>query len=231
MARISLAMLAALIALFAVPSTSPAAGLKNASPPPGVSLPGDVTAAAADADPGTWIVGVRSGGGALARSHGGTRIAGRAWLLPRSRARALGTALRSRHLLDYAEPNRLGRTAQAPAPDPLSPSAGWRDYVVGGAVPPPVTPDSPLIGFVDTQIDIEHPEILGSNITTTGGAALRDFHGTATSTVAAAPANGVGFLGVWPGARALNVPIPDGQGISCAQSANAMLVRSRPVPR
>ena len=85
-----------------------------------------------------------------------------------------------------------------------------------------MTPDSPLIGVVDTQIDVGHPEIVGSNITTTGGASLRDFHGTATSTVAAAPANGVGMLGIWPGARVLNVPLPDGQRISCADSARAI---------
>ena len=39
-------------------------------------------------------------------------------------------------------------------------------------MPPPVTPTSPLIALVDTQIDVDHPEIAGSNITTTGGAAL-----------------------------------------------------------
>ena len=71
------------------------------------------------------------------------------------------------------------------------------------------------------MIDVGHPEIAGSNITTTGGAALRDFHGTATSTVAAAPANGVGMLGIWPGARALNVPLPDGQRITLRRLARA----------
>ena len=40
--------------------------------------------------------------------------------------------------------------------------------------------------------------------------------------MAAAPANGVGMLGIWPGARALNVPLPDGQRITCADSARAI---------
>jgi hypothetical protein len=213
---------AALVALAAVPSPAPGAGLRNAPAPPGVALPGDVSAASVRADPSTWIVGVRAGGGALARDHGATRIAGRAWLVPRGSTRALAAALRSRGLLDYAEPNRLGRRAQAPPPDPLSPQASWRDFVVGAAVPPPVGPDSPLIGVVDTMIDVSHPEIAGSNIATTGGTALSDFHGTATTTVAAAPANGVGMLGIWPGARALNVPLPDGLRISCADSAGAI---------
>ena len=48
-------------------------------------------------------------------------------------------------------------------------------------------------------------------------------HGTATASVAAAPQNGIGILGVWPGARALNVPLRDRAagtdgGITCAAS-------------
>ena len=221
-ARIPLATLAALAALAATTSTAFGAGLANAPSAPSVALPGDASTAAVAADRATWIVGVRAGGGALARAHGARRIAGRAWLVPRSRARALAAALAARGLLDYAEPNRLGRSTQAPAPDPLSGQARWRDFVVGDQVPPAVGPDSPLLGVVDTMIDVSHPEIAGSNITTTGGTGLRDLHGTATTTVAAAPANGVGMLGIWPGARALNVPLPDGQRITCADSARAI---------
>jgi hypothetical protein len=223
--RIPLVALAALAALSAASSPALGADLRNASAPPRVELPGDATAASVDADPDTWIVGTRGGRAAtgLARAHGATRIAGRAWLAPRERTRTLAAALRARRLLDYAEPNRLARTAQAPAPDPLSPSARWRDVVVGDAVPPPVDPAaSPLIAVVDTQIDVTHPELAGSNISTLGGAQLRDFHGTATSTVAAAPANGVGTLGIWPGARTLNVPLPDGASITCADSSRGI---------
>jgi subtilisin family serine protease len=220
-ARTSLAAAGALAALAVASPHALGAGLRNAPAPPRVSLPGDVTASAARTDPDTWIVGVRAGGGALARAHGGERVAGRAFLVPRERANALAAALRSRWLLDYAEPNRLASRAQAPAPDPLSGFARWRDFVVGDAVPPPVTGDSPLIGLVDTPIDESHPEIAGSNISTSGGR-LTDLHGTATSTVAAAPANGVGFLGIWPDARALNVPLPDGRRIACSDSASAI---------
>jgi subtilisin family serine protease len=172
------------------------------------------------ADPATWIVGVRAGGGAIARAYGARRLGGGAFVAPRGRARALASALGG--LLDYAEPNRIGRELQAPPPDPLSPDARWRDFVVGAAVPPAVTPASPLIGLVDTLIDVTHPEIAGSNITTAGGASLTDEHGTATATTAAAPANGVGMLGIWPGARALNLPLRDGQRISCADSVRGI---------
>jgi subtilisin family serine protease len=213
---------AALAALAAAPTPAPAAELHNAPVPPRVQLPGDSSAASTAIDRDTWIVATRAGGAALARAHGGERIAGRAFLVPRGRARALAAALRERSLLDYAEPNRIGATTQAPAPDPLSPFARWRDFVVGGAIAPPVTPDSPLIAVVDTRIDDTHPEIAGSAISAASAGAPRDFHGTATTTVAAAPANGVGFLGIWPGARALNVPLPDGDRITCADSARAI---------
>jgi subtilisin family serine protease len=39
--------------------------------------------------------------------------------------------------------------------------------------------------------------------------------------VAVAPANGVGILGVWPGARALNVPLPP-ERLTCAASASGV---------
>jgi hypothetical protein len=216
---------AALVA-FAVLVLSPAAsaaGLRGAAMVPGVILPGAASAAAVAADPATWIVaarGDRAAGDRLARAYGGRRIAGGAWEVSVGRARPFAADLRARGLLDYAEPNRIARPAQAP--DPLSVSARWRDFVVKGAVAPPVGPASPLIALVDTIIDPAQPEIAGSNIATLGGTRLSDFHGTATATVAAAPANGVGMLGVWPGARALNVPLPNGQRILCSDSARAI---------
>ena len=216
------AALAALAALALAP-TAAAAGLDGTAPAPGVMLPGMASAAAVDADPATWIVaarGDRAAGDRIARAAGARRIAGGAWEVARERARPLAAALRAQGLLDFAEPNRIARPAQAP--DPLSAQAGWRDFVVGGAVAPPVTPTSPLIALVDTVLDASHPEIAGSNITTLGGGPLADFHGTATATVAAAPANGVGMLGIWPGARALNVPLPNGQQILCSDSARAI---------
>ena len=85
-----------------------------------------------------------------------------------------------------------------------------------------MTPSSPLLAVVDTRIDESHPEIAGSNISALSGGQLADFHGTATSTVAAAPQNGVGFVGLWPGARAVNVPLPNGDNILCSDSSRAI---------
>ncbi len=94
--------------------------------------------------------------------------------------------------------------------DPLSATPyDWRSMVADPALPiPPVTATSPLIALVDAQLDATHPEFVGGNITTTPTYPVTIAHGTATASVAAAPTNGVGIAGVWPGARALNVPLP-----------------------
>ncbi len=83
-----------------------------------------------------------------------------------------------------------------------------------------MTPTSPLIALVDAQADATHPEFAGGNTSTLPQFPVTISHGTATASVAAAPVNGVGIIGVWPGARALNVPLPD--EITCARSANAI---------
>jgi hypothetical protein len=228
-ARKAVAALAALVTLTAAaPATAalPAGHVPAAT----VELPDPAERAASAVVGSMWLVGARTGArvAALARAHGARRIGGRAYLVPRGRARDFADALRARGALAYAEPNRRRATRQEPVPptappppvgDPLSvvPQAGWRDAVVAGAPAPPVGPTSPLIALVDSQLDVSHPEIVGSNMASTGGRLLADFHGTATATLAAAPLNGVGFLGLWPGARALNLPLPS--EISCADSA------------
>src|SRR5206468_1615197 len=47
-------------------------------------------------------------------------------------------------------------------------------------------------------------------------------HGTATAAVAAAPINTIGMDGVWPGARAVNSPLPNAEKITCEDSANGI---------
>jgi subtilisin family serine protease len=92
---------------------------------------------------------------------------------------------------------------------------------------PPVTPGSPVLALIDSPLDASHPEFAGGNVTGLPGPAVNDFHGTATAAVAAAPANGTGILGVWPGMRAVNLPLPS--EISCTDSARqiAEAVRRR----
>jgi subtilisin family serine protease len=87
---------------------------------------------------------------------------------------------------------------------------------------PAIGPASPRLALIDTPVDLTHPELsAGANVTTTApGVAPFDLHGTATASVASAPVNGVGFVGVWPGMRTLNVAMP--QELRCADSARGI---------
>ena len=207
------------------------AGARTPAPPvPPHALPGDAAAASVRADSRTWIVGARPGTAArrVAARFGARRIGGRksgSYVVRKGRARAFAAALRTADALLFSEPNRLSRIKQGPVQDPLSAVPyDWRSKVVGPATPPPpVTPQSPLLALIDSQLDSGHREFVGSNVTTlpTSPALPAHFHGTATASVAAAPSNGAGILGVWPGMRALNVPL-NAEGISCADSAGGV---------
>ncbi len=196
------------------------------APQPPMTLPGDAVTAAVPAARGTWIVGARPGAAArtLARRHGARHVgpAGTGgYVIARPGARGFARALERRRLLVYAQPDTLAEPRQrALAQDPLSvPPDDWRDWVVDPAlVPPPVAADSPLIALVDAQLDRTHPEWQGGSTDALEQFPVTNSHGTATTSVAAAPVNGLGIVGIWPGARALNVPLPD--EISCSLSAD-----------
>ena len=68
-----------------------------------------------------------------------------------------------------------------------------------GLEPPAVTGGSPKLALIDSKLDLSHPEFAGGRITTVGSRPVEDEHGTATAAVAAAPTNGRGIEGVWPG--------------------------------
>jgi Subtilase family len=212
MRRVVLAVLAAL----ALPGSASAASLE-----PPMVLPGHPVTTAAS--PTTWIVGAEPGPAAarVAARHGGRAIGTGAYVVARGRARELAAALRARGLLLYAEPDRLATAAQAPPPDPLDATVPWRAMVVDPSlVPPPVTPQSPLLALVDSTAEVSHPEFAGGNVSTLGGFPLESAHGTLTAAVAAAPKNDRGILGVWPGMRALNVALPN--EIRCANSVTGI---------
>jgi hypothetical protein len=219
---------AALLALALSLSATAAAA---APPRPPHDLPGAAVAAGARAD--TWIVGARAGAESarIARRHGGRAIAPATYVVARAQARPLAGALRARGLLRFSEADVIRVRAQnpepAPAPravpdDPLSPLARWRDAVAPPDLPPPpVTPTSPRLALIDSKLDTTHEEFAGSSfITTAPGGELINLHGTATAGVAAAPLNGVGFTGIWPGMRALNIPLPE--QIGCSDSARGI---------
>ena len=187
-------------------------------------LPGDAGAASVRADRATWIVGARPGraADAVAARHGARRAGTGAYVVARGRARELAAALRARALLLYAEPNRLAKVAQTPAPDPLDARAAWRGAIVDPClVPPAVGPQSPLLALVDSTADVSHPEFARRQpLRRLGGFPLESAHGTETAAVAAAPKNDAGILGVWPGMRAVNVSLPN--EIRCANSVTGI---------
>jgi hypothetical protein len=194
-----------------------------------MALPGDAIASSIRAAAGNWIVGARPGAEARAVArrfrarHIGPAGTG-GYVLARSNARAFARSLERRGLLVYAQPNTLAAPLRAGAGDPLTvPPDDWRDWVVDPTlVAPPVDGSSPLIALIDAQLDKSHSEWTGGNTDAIEQFPLRDSHGTATTSVAAAPANGIGMIGVWPGARALNVPLP--QEITCERSAEQIRV-------
>ena len=94
-----------------------------------------------------------------------------------------------------AADTEVGRVAQAPAPDPLSGIARWRDAVFGEPLTPPaVTPDSPLLVLVSSAADLSHPEFAGGRVTNLAAVPVVGRDGTAAASIAAAPANGLGIL-------------------------------------
>lgn len=179
------------------------------APEPPMLLPGDARASSLRADPTTWIVGAdaRSPRSAAIARRFGARPAGGAattFAVAPARAAAFARALRRAGLLVYAEPN--GRaTYAARLSDPLTTTSSWRDVIVAASLTAPkVTPKSPKLVLIDTQIDLTHPEIAGTNIRSTLHNRPTSPHGTATVGVAAAPDNNIGFVGVWPNMRAYN---------------------------
>ena len=91
-------------------------------------LPGDAAASSVRAAPATWIVGAAPGAEsrALAPRFGARHIGPEGtggYVVPRAQARAFAAALRSRGLLAWAEPDRLGKAHQGVPDDPLSGAA------------------------------------------------------------------------------------------------------------
>jgi hypothetical protein len=205
-----LPILLAVAATVAAPATASAGTRLD---PPQL-LPGDAAAASAGASITTWIVGHHPGAEAarLGTRFGGSEILPGVYGVERSKARPLAAAAKAAGLLVYSEPDRPIHEAAAIPLDPLSIAKGnnWRGYVVRDAtVPPPVTPQSPLLAVLDSRVDQTHPEFAGNpNVITEGPLVIPDLHGTAVTAVAAAPTNGVGISGVWPGSRVANLSDP-----------------------
>jgi subtilisin family serine protease len=122
----------------------------------------------------------------------------RLWRVPTSAV----SALRRAKLVRVAEPDRRLAPAQAAAdPDPLLQNEWWLADVRATTVAPP-GPGVPVV-VIDTGLDFFHPEFAGRPETGELNPesvvdSSKDFHGTAVASVIAAPANGVGMVGVYP---------------------------------
>ena len=125
------------------------------------------------------------------------------WRVRTSEARRLLPSLRRAGIVYLAQPDRpLRRTATKVEPtDPLFVAEWWlADVGADRAVAP--GPGVP-VAVVDTGVDLSQPEFAGRSNTFALNAqsvvdSEDDFHGTAVASVVAAPANGVGIVGVYP---------------------------------
>ncbi len=116
---------------------------------------------------------------------------------------ALVPQLRTAGLVRYAQPDRLLRPAAATRSlvDPFVAQEWWLPDIGATQATPP-GPGVPIT-VIDTGVDVAHPEFAGRTNTVLLNTQSttdtnEDFHGTAVSSVAAAPENGVGIVGVYP---------------------------------
>jgi hypothetical protein len=150
----------------------------------------------------------RSGGVRLARTLPVWRVTSR-------------TALRLAPLAQLVEPDRpMYALSHFGGGDPLVANQWWVNPIGANAAEPP-GPGIPVT-VIDTGVDLGHPEFTGRPTTVALNAqnvtGQSEEHGTAVASVAAAPANAVGVVGVYPQA-ALQVwdASPFGAGISVGQ--------------
>jgi hypothetical protein len=226
-ARVALlaAACAAVAMALAAPSAS-AAARPAFEPTPPTLLPGDAQAASVGrAKPGSWLVGTRPGRDSERTARRfkarllmpGTGI----YQVVAGRARGFAHALRAHGSYRFSEPDSYVQRHQLPA-DPLTAYQWGLPAVRASALtPPPVTVESPLLAIVEDGIDLTHPDAQGVAVSgPTGGTGDPEglFHGTSVTSVASAPANGVGITGVWPGARTLLASA----GPSCTSTVRAL---------
>jgi hypothetical protein len=179
-------------------------------------------AVAASAQPTTWLVAAQPGVhaaevAAAARRFGARRLrSGAVYRVATARARAFAAALREAGALRYAEANVTLADQSALDADP----GGYaRGYVVDPGLAPPA-PGAATIAVVDDLADIAHPDLAGHSRQLNPGPILGS-HGTQVASAATGAFNGLGVLGVFPGAPLLSVGLPPKP--TCADAANGIV--------
>ncbi len=127
----------------------------------------------------------------------------RIWRLETTAALRVLPGLLARGAVRAVEPDRPLRVSALQA-DPLSVTETWRAHIGADRVTPP-GPGRPLT-IVDTGLDATHPEFAGRPSTTLLNSQRLtesdvEWHGTAVASLAAAPENGQGIVGLYPQAR------------------------------
>ncbi|HET9323238.1 MAG TPA: S8 family serine peptidase [Gaiellaceae bacterium] len=140
-------------------------------------------------------------------ARGGTVVAPdlHIWRLPSRAAQRLIPSLRRSGALRFAEPDRpVSRESHLPGTDPLAtPQIGWHLYRTGADRAEPPGPGVPLT-VVDSGLDPNHmefknrPNTIALNEQDVGLPGGEEYHGTIVASTAAAPADGVGAIGVYP---------------------------------
>jgi subtilisin family serine protease len=165
---------------------------------------------------------------------GATQVDGklRLWRLGPSPARTLLPALEKRGAVSFTEPERHYRVAASTeTADPFQPDEWWRSQVgIDGVTPP--GPGIPVT-VVDSGVDIDHPEFAGRPDTVALNpqepAGYGGHHGTMVASVIAAPANGIGALGIYPQAllRSWDIAIGAGNELSTTEIVSGVLAAAR----
>ncbi len=126
------------------------------------------------------------------------------WLVGGRVAHALLPGLLRKGAVAGVERNHVLAAARSAAtPDPLLQFEWWRSHIGADAAVPP-GPGVPIT-VIDEGVDVTHPEFQGAHLTLLNAQVPTDpgdeGHGTAVTSVAAAPVNGIGVVGVYPDAN------------------------------
>ena len=124
------------------------------------------------------------------------------WRVPERTAADTLRRLTSTGVVAGAEREQLASaSAGPPFDDPLYSTEWWRAAVGADAATPPRS--GIPVTVIDSGVDLAHPEFAHRADTSVLNAQSvtdtpEDFHGTAVASVAAAPANGAGIVGIYP---------------------------------
>jgi len=200
--RACLALIIALLALPALPGAALGAPEKAGRP----HLPGPRATAAVPVRGDVLVELDRTAGERAVpalRLSGGRLVSRRLgiWRLSAVRARRILPGLIRARLVRLVQPDRRYRgLGDVAAGDPLLASEWWVAAVGADQLEPP-GPGKPVT-VLDSGLDVTHPEfaarpdlvLLNEQDVTAEG----DDHGTAVASVLAAPANGIGVVGIYP---------------------------------